>query len=34
MIGDDGKMANERTVSALLYHIAGYDLSYIKVIKE
>ncbi|CAM1345522.1 DinB family protein [Tenacibaculum amylolyticum] len=34
MIGDDGKVTNERTVRALLYHIAGHELSHIKVIKE
>jgi hypothetical protein len=34
MIGEDGKPTNERTVRALLYHIAGHELSHIKVIKE
>jgi hypothetical protein len=34
MIGDDGKPANERTVRALIYHIAGHELNHIKVIKE
>ncbi|MEP0133399.1 MAG: DinB family protein [Eudoraea sp.] len=34
MIDENGKMANKRTVRALLYHIAGHELSHIKVIKE
>lgn len=30
----DGEVKNERTVRALVYHIAGHELNHIKVIKE
>ena len=33
-IDDDGEIKNERTVRALIYHIAGHELRHIKVIKE
>ena len=33
-IDDDGEVKNERTVRALIYHIAGHELRHIKVIKE
>ncbi len=30
----DGKVKNERTVRALVYHLAGHELRHIKIIKE
>lgn len=34
IIGEDGSSSNVRTVRALAYHIAGHELSHIKIIKE
>ena len=33
-IDTDGEVKNERTVRALIYHIAGHELRHIKIIKE
>jgi len=33
-INTDGEVKNERTVRALIYHIAGHELRHIKIIKE
>lgn len=33
-IDTDGEITNERTVRALIYHIAGHELRHIKIIKE
>ena len=33
-IDTNGEILNERTVRALIYHIAGHELNHIKVIKE
>ena len=33
-IDDDGSIVNERTVRALLYHIAGHELHHFNIIKE
>ena len=33
-IDTDGEIKNERTVRALVYHIAGHELRHIKIIKE
>ena len=33
-IDTDGEFKNERTVRALIYHIAGHELRHIKIIKE
>jgi len=33
-IDDDGSIINVRTVRALAYHLAGHELSHIKIIKE
>lgn len=34
LIGSNGERTNERTVRALVYHIAGHELHHIKIIKE
>ncbi len=33
-INTDGEIKNERTVRALIYHLAGHELRHIKIIKE
>ena len=34
LIDSNGEIGNERTVRALIYHIAGHELHHIKIIKE
>ncbi len=33
-IDEDGRIINERTVRAFVYHIAGHELRHLKIIKE